>query len=135
MCRWSRSFHWITLKRLAKKALPDEEQDFVIILDEEDKPVTVVTEEVTTPEREDTVKKTVRVPGAPVLLDGWESDLSGYEQEPHLVQNLMEKGMSREQVKAARPSMDFDGRYGSAAGPWTTGMFIEAVYRSVKEKK
>ena len=51
------------------------------------------------------------------------------------VQNLIEKGMTLEQVKAAQPSMDFDGRYGSAAGPWTTEMFIEAVYRSLQEKK
>ena len=51
------------------------------------------------------------------------------------VQNLIEKGMTLEQVKAARPSMDFDGRYGSATGPWTTEMFIEAVYRSLQEKK
>jgi glyoxylase-like metal-dependent hydrolase (beta-lactamase superfamily II) len=51
------------------------------------------------------------------------------------VQNLIEKGLTLEQVKAARPSMDFDGRYGSAGGPWTTEMFIEAVYRSLQEKK
>jgi cyclase len=51
------------------------------------------------------------------------------------VQNLMEKGMTLEQVKAARPSMDFDGRYGSTTGAWTTGMFIDAVYRSLQEKK
>ena len=51
------------------------------------------------------------------------------------VQNLIEKGLTLEQAKAARPSMDFDGRYGSATGPWTTGMFIEAVYRSLQENK
>ena len=37
--------------------------------------------------------------------------------------------MTLEQVKAARPTMDFDGRYGSTTGPWTTDMFVEAVYR------
>jgi cyclase len=51
------------------------------------------------------------------------------------VQNLIEKGLTLEQVQAARPSMDFDGRYGSATGPWTTEMFIEAVYRSLQGKK
>ena len=35
----------------------------------------------------------------------------------------------------ARPSMDFDGRYGAATGSWTTEMFIEAVYQSLQEKK
>jgi hypothetical protein len=43
------------------------------------------------------------------------------------VQNLIEKGLTLEQVKAARPSMDFDGRYGSATGSVDAEMFIEAV--------
>jgi cyclase len=52
------------------------------------------------------------------------------------IKDLIKKGMTLEQVKAARPTMDFDGRYGSTTGSWTTNMFIEAVYRSVlKEKK
>jgi cyclase len=51
------------------------------------------------------------------------------------VQNLKSKGMTLDQVKAARPTMDFDGRYGSTTGSWTTDMFVEAVYRSLPEKK
>ena len=43
--------------------------------------------------------------------------------------------MTIEQVNAARPSLDFDGRYGSTTGAWTTEMFIEAVYRSLQEKQ
>jgi hypothetical protein len=50
------------------------------------------------------------------------------------VQDLIKKGMTFEQVKAARPTMDFDVRYGSDTGSWTTDMFLEAVYRSIKEK-
>jgi glyoxylase-like metal-dependent hydrolase (beta-lactamase superfamily II) len=50
------------------------------------------------------------------------------------IQDLKARGMSLEQVKAARPSLDFDGRYGSSAGSWTTEMFIEAVYRTVANK-
>ena len=38
-----------------------------------------------------------------------------------------------EQVKAARPTMDFDRRYGSTTGAWTTDMFVEAVYRSLRK--
>jgi hypothetical protein len=34
-------------------------------------------------------------------------------------------------VKAARPTLDFDGRYGSTTGAWTTNMFIEAIYKTV----
>ena len=51
------------------------------------------------------------------------------------VQDLINKGMTVEQVKAARPTLDFDGRYGSDTGTWTTAMFIEAVYKGLKEKK
>jgi cyclase len=51
------------------------------------------------------------------------------------VQDLIKKGMTLDQVKAAHPTMDFDGRYGSSTGSWTTDMFVEAVYRNLKEKK
>jgi cyclase len=51
------------------------------------------------------------------------------------VQDSIKKGMTLEQVKASRPTMDFDGRYGSNTGSWTTSMFVEAVYKSLKEKK
>ena len=51
------------------------------------------------------------------------------------LKDMIKKGMTLEQVKAARPTMDFDGRYGSTTGPWTTAMFVEAVYKSLKENK
>jgi glyoxylase-like metal-dependent hydrolase (beta-lactamase superfamily II) len=44
------------------------------------------------------------------------------------IQAMAQKGMSLDQVKAARPTADYDPRYGSATGPWTTDMFVEAVY-------
>ncbi|HSU87206.1 MAG TPA: MBL fold metallo-hydrolase, partial [Terriglobia bacterium] len=49
------------------------------------------------------------------------------------VQDMIKSGMTLDQVKVAKPSMDFDGRYGSDAGPWTTNMFVEAVYQSLKK--
>jgi len=39
--------------------------------------------------------------------------------------------MTLDQVKAAAPTADYDGRYGATSGPWTTDMFIEAVYKTV----
>jgi cyclase len=51
------------------------------------------------------------------------------------VQDSIKKGMTLEQVKASRPTMDFDGRYGSETGSWTTSMFVEAVYKTLKETK
>jgi glyoxylase-like metal-dependent hydrolase (beta-lactamase superfamily II) len=51
------------------------------------------------------------------------------------VQAMMKKGMTLEQVKAARPTEDWDGRLGKTTGPWTTDMFVEAVYKSLAAKK
>jgi hypothetical protein len=39
--------------------------------------------------------------------------------------------MTLDQVKAAKPTSDYDGRYGVTSGPWTTEMFIDAVYKTV----
>jgi hypothetical protein len=51
------------------------------------------------------------------------------------VQDLIDKGQTVAQVKAAKVSLDFDGRYGATTGPWTTDMFIEAVYKSLRDQK
>jgi cyclase len=50
------------------------------------------------------------------------------------VQAMVKKGMTLDQVKAARPTRDYDSRYGATGGPWTTDMFVEAVYRGVARK-
>jgi cyclase len=44
------------------------------------------------------------------------------------VQAMIDKGMTLDQVKAARPTADYEPRYGATTGAWTTEMFIEAVY-------
>ena len=49
------------------------------------------------------------------------------------ITDAIKKGMTLEQVKAARPTLDFDRRYGSTTGVWTTDMFVEAVYRSLRK--
>jgi len=48
------------------------------------------------------------------------------------VQDMIKKGMTLEQVKAARPTRDYDPLYGSVPG-WTSEMFVEAVYKSLKK--
>ena len=50
------------------------------------------------------------------------------------IQDLIEKGMTLDQVKAARPTRDWDARYGRDTGPWTTDMFVEAAYRSLTKQ-
>jgi len=47
------------------------------------------------------------------------------------IQDLVKKGMTLEQVKAARPALDYEGRYGAESG----AKFIEAVYKILSEKK
>jgi hypothetical protein len=41
--------------------------------------------------------------------------------------------MTLEQTVAERPTFGYESRFGSDTGSWTTEMFIEAVYRSLKE--
>ena len=45
------------------------------------------------------------------------------------VKDMVEREMTLDQVKAARPALDYDGRYGSDTGAWTTAMFVEAMYK------
>jgi glyoxylase-like metal-dependent hydrolase (beta-lactamase superfamily II) len=47
------------------------------------------------------------------------------------IQYLIKKGMTLEQVKAAKPTQDYDPVYGHPTGNWTTDMFVEAVYQSL----
>ena len=43
--------------------------------------------------------------------------------------------MTLDQIKAADPTKEYRPRYGSDSGPWTTNMFVEAVYQSLMRKK
>jgi glyoxylase-like metal-dependent hydrolase (beta-lactamase superfamily II) len=49
------------------------------------------------------------------------------------IQDMIRKGMTVEQVKAARPTRDYDARYGRETGGWTTDMFVEAAYQSLSK--
>ena len=50
------------------------------------------------------------------------------------VKAMITEGASLAQVKAARVTADYDTRYGANTGPWTTEMFVEAVYNTLKKK-
>jgi glyoxylase-like metal-dependent hydrolase (beta-lactamase superfamily II) len=47
------------------------------------------------------------------------------------VQDMILKGMTLEQVRAARPTADYDPRYSPPGASWTADKFVEAVYRSL----
>jgi len=50
------------------------------------------------------------------------------------VKSMIDAGATLQQVQAARLTADYDTRYGVNSGPWTTAMFVEAVYNSLKQR-
>jgi cyclase len=47
------------------------------------------------------------------------------------IRDLVDRGFTLEQVQAARPTFEYDARYGATTGLWTTAMFVEAAYRDL----
>ena len=52
-----------------------------------------------------------------------------------VVQDMIHRGMTLDQIKAANPTAGYRKRYGTDSGPWTTDMFVEAIYRSLTVRK
>lgn len=92
------------------------------------------------------------VPGAPLVLKsgrtlvvpghGYIADYAEVVEYRDMVtvikdtiQELIDKGLTLEQVKAANPAKGYRGRYGSDSGAWTTEKFVEAVFKGLSEKK
>jgi glyoxylase-like metal-dependent hydrolase (beta-lactamase superfamily II) len=73
------------------------------------------------------------IPGRGRLSDT--ADVASYRNIVQIIrdriQAMVDDGMTLTDVLAARPTFDFDARYGSDSGDWTTAMFVEAVYRSL----
>jgi len=47
------------------------------------------------------------------------------------VQHDIDEGMSLREVQRVRPTFGYNAQWGSDSGPWTTEMFVEAVYRNL----
>jgi glyoxylase-like metal-dependent hydrolase (beta-lactamase superfamily II) len=75
------------------------------------------------------------IPGHGRVCD--RSEVSNYRDMVTIIrdriQAMLKKGMTLDQVKAAKPTLDYDGIYGVDTGPWTTTMFIETVYRELSK--
>ena len=73
------------------------------------------------------------IPGRGRLTD--EADLLEYRDMVTIirdrVQDAIKRGQTLDQVKAAKFTLDYDARWGATTGPWTTDMFIEAVYKDL----
>jgi len=80
---------------------------------------------------------TLIIPGHGRLCD--EFDVLEYRDMVVIVRDrirtMIKRGMTLDQVKAAKPTFEYDGRYGASSGPWTTDMFVEAAYKSLAGKK
>jgi glyoxylase-like metal-dependent hydrolase (beta-lactamase superfamily II) len=76
------------------------------------------------------------IPGRGRLCD--EADVVEYRDMVTIIrdrlQDMVNKRMTLDQVKAAKPTMDYDPLYGATSGSWTTDQFIEAAYRTLKPK-
>ncbi len=75
------------------------------------------------------------IPGHGRVCD--RNDLANYRDMLTIIrdriQDLVKKGSTLEQVIKANPTFDYDGGYGVDKGPWTTDMFVAAVYRELKK--
>jgi cyclase len=78
---------------------------------------------------------TLVIPGHGRICD--EADVVEYRDMLTIIrgriQDMIQKKMTLDQVKAAKPTLDYDGEYGATSGSWTSEMFIEAVYRSLSK--
>jgi cyclase len=74
---------------------------------------------------------TLVIPGHGRLSD--EADVAEYRDMVTFVRDriaaMVKKGMTLDQVKAARPTLDYDGIYGADKG----ALFVEQVYRSLSK--
>jgi cyclase len=79
---------------------------------------------------------TLVIPGHGRLCD--EADVVEYRDMVTIIRDriksMIEMGMTLRQVQAAKPTADYDGRYGAASGSWTTEQFVAAAYESLKNE-
>ena len=80
--------------------------------------------------------RTLLVPGHGRVAD--HAELVDYRDMVTVVRDVIEhsikKGMSLAEIKASNPTQGFRAQYGSDSGPWTTEMFVAAVYDDLMGK-
>ncbi len=76
------------------------------------------------------------IPGHGHLCD--RTDVVNYRDAMTIVegriQNMISQGMTLDQVKAAQPTLDYDGIYGGDNASLSSSRFIEGVYRGLSEE-
>jgi cyclase len=80
---------------------------------------------------------TLIIPGHGRLCD--QADVVEYRDMVTIIRDrildMIHKGKTLDQVKAAKPTADYDGRYATTTGAWTTEKFVEMAYRSLLPPK
>ncbi|MGD0965476.1 MAG: MBL fold metallo-hydrolase [Candidatus Acidiferrales bacterium] len=78
---------------------------------------------------------TMVIPGHGRICD--QADLVYYQEMLIIVrdriQNMIDKGMTIEQVQQAKPTRDYDPLYASLKGQWTPDKFVAAIYQNLKD--
>jgi cyclase len=79
---------------------------------------------------------TMVIPGHGRVCD--QGDVKFYQEMATIirdrVQDAIKRGLTLPQVESANLTLDYDPRYGAVEGPWTTKMFVDAVFKSLSEK-
>jgi glyoxylase-like metal-dependent hydrolase (beta-lactamase superfamily II) len=79
---------------------------------------------------------TMVIPGHGRVCD--QADVKFYQEAITIIrdrfQDAIKRGLTLQQVENANLTLDYDPRYGAIEGPWTTKMFVDAVYKSLTEK-
>jgi glyoxylase-like metal-dependent hydrolase (beta-lactamase superfamily II) len=77
------------------------------------------------------------VPGHGRICD--EADVLEYHDMISIVRDrvrdAMKKGMTVDQIKAARLTRDYDARYSAPSGPGSAANFVESIYRDLSSGK
>jgi cyclase len=78
---------------------------------------------------------TLVIPGRGRIAD--HAEVAYYRDMNYIIRDrlrdMIGRKMSLAQVKAARPTRDYDSRFGATTGPWTTDMFVEAAFESLRK--
>jgi glyoxylase-like metal-dependent hydrolase (beta-lactamase superfamily II) len=80
---------------------------------------------------------TMVVPGHGRLSD--EQDVIEYRDMTTIVRDrireYVKRGLTLDQVREKKPTLDFDPRYGTPNGFWTPAMFVEVIYKEMAAEK
>jgi len=75
------------------------------------------------------------IPGEGRICD--QADVVEYREMVTIIRDriadLVAQGKTLQEVLAAQPTLDYDGRYGAPTASWTKEMFIEAIYTELRQ--